>query len=190
MKKEAKWYGSLVRFLQKALQTFRDEGVMVRVESGHRLAYTHEVMAYDQAGVAETHSQGYQTDVLVSDVYDDGRWAPRVVVECKVGGVTTHDALTYSAKADTHKHVHPYLRYGILIGEHKGALPTRLVRHGAYFDFMMVWNSLRGGETERKSFVGVVGEEIKASRQVQRLLTDRSRGKRTYCLLHRPLRLT
>jgi hypothetical protein len=52
---------------------------------------------------------GYQTDLLISERLDDGEdWTPRVVVEFKLGSVTTHDALTYSAKAATHKNVHPY----------------------------------------------------------------------------------
>ena len=47
-----------------------------------------------------------------------------------MGGVTTHDALTYSTKAATHKHVHPYLRYGFLAGGIQ-TIPGRLIKHGA-----------------------------------------------------------
>ncbi len=45
------------------------------------------------------------------------RWKPRVVVEAKLGKVTTNDAITYSQKASTHRAVHPYLRYGIMLGD-------------------------------------------------------------------------
>ncbi|HXN85748.1 MAG TPA: hypothetical protein VN867_06730, partial [Candidatus Binataceae bacterium] len=44
---------------------------------------------------------------------------PLVVVELKCGsnsGYTTHDVLTYSAKAARHKELYPYLRYGMAIG--------------------------------------------------------------------------
>jgi hypothetical protein len=40
----------------------------------------------------------------------------RVIVEGKTKGATTHDALTYSDNAATHTRVHPYLRYGMLVG--------------------------------------------------------------------------
>ncbi|GAI54911.1 unnamed protein product, partial [marine sediment metagenome] len=57
-------------------------------------------------------------------------------IEGKINSVTTHGAITYSQKASTHKNVHPYLRYGILLGNRKHyPLPGRLFRHGAYFDF-------------------------------------------------------
>jgi hypothetical protein len=49
----------------------------------------------------------YQTDLLIAEQQAEaGRWVPRVVVEFKFAGLTTHDALTYS-KAATHKNVHP-----------------------------------------------------------------------------------
>ena len=38
---------------------------------------------------------------------------PRVVLEFK-SGISTHDVLTYSAKARKHKQVYPYLRYGLV----------------------------------------------------------------------------
>ena len=31
------------------------------------------------------------------------RWKPRVVVEAKLGSITTHDAITYNQKAATHR---------------------------------------------------------------------------------------
>ncbi|GAB4286004.1 MAG: hypothetical protein Kow0081_4020 [Candidatus Dojkabacteria bacterium] len=66
-------------------------------------------------------------------------------IEAKINSVTTHDAITYSQKAQTHKNVHSYLRYGILIGNRKDyALPGRLFRHGQHFDFMLSWKSFEG----------------------------------------------
>lgn len=83
-----------------------------------------------------------QTDLSIVEHIDAERWTPRVVVEAKLGSVTTHDAITYSEKAATHRSVHPYLRYGIMLGEREHhPLPGRLYRHGAQFDFMV---SFRG----------------------------------------------
>jgi hypothetical protein len=41
----------------------------------------------------------YQTDLLVYDEVNGGEhWVPRVVVECKIRGITTHDALITAAR--------------------------------------------------------------------------------------------
>jgi hypothetical protein len=113
-----------------------------------------------------------------------------VVLECKTWGISTHDALTYSAKPATHKHVHPYLRYGILLGDFGTALPGWLIRHGAYFDFMMVWSSQEPTGEEWAELIEVLADEVRASRMLQSLLTEsRSQARRKFRLLHRPLRL-
>jgi hypothetical protein len=102
-----------------------------------------------------------------------------------LGGVTTHDALTYSAKADTHKQVHPYLRYGILIGDHgKKAVPTRLFRHGAYFDFMAAWKATKPSDDEWNGLINVLREEIETSRRIEELVRKQHSP---YSLVHRRL---
>ena len=57
-------------------------------------------------GVSDTRSPGrgssaFQTDICVCELLD-GIEFPRVVVEFKTN-ITTHDILTYSAKAGKHK---------------------------------------------------------------------------------------
>ena len=103
----------------------------------------------------------------------------------------SHDALTYSAKAATHKNVHPYLRYGVLIGAYRGkSLPVRLVKHGAHFDFMVTWSRRDTVGADFSRFVDLLAEEVSASRQLQDLLsTNRSSSRKTRYLLHRPLKL-
>jgi len=61
----------------------------------------------------------YETDLLVYQKINNEKWKPRIIIEGKINSVTTHDAITYSQKASTHKNVHPYVRYGILIGNRK-----------------------------------------------------------------------
>ncbi|MFB3891118.1 MAG: hypothetical protein ACE15C_03735 [Phycisphaerae bacterium] len=189
MSSEKEWVLSLLDRLRAGMQDISQEGGTVRVESGYRLSYLHEILAYSADGRESTRSTGYETDILVSDVMSNGSWIPRVVVECKTWGVTTHDALTYSNKAATHKNVHPYLRYGILVGNFGDALPARLVRHGAHFDFMMVWGSDAGTPREWQELLDLLKDEVASSRKLQQVLTDRTWGKRKYRLLHRPLRL-
>jgi hypothetical protein len=111
------------------------------------------------------------------------------VIECKQG-VSTHDALTYSAKAATHKQVHPYLRYGFLLAGYESALPGRLIRHGAYFDFMMFWSAQEPTKSEWADLVEVLADEIETSRTLQALVTkNRVWGRKKFRLLHRQLRL-
>jgi hypothetical protein len=134
-------------------------------------------------------SAHYETDLLIYDKLETGNWVPRVVVEFKMGGVNTHDPLTYSTKASTHKHVHPYLRYGFLVGGIRG-IPGRLIKHGAYFDFMASWVNLDPTPEEWGRFIEVLKDEVIASRTLQEILTTtRSASKKRYNILHRPLKL-
>jgi len=68
-------------------------------------------------------SSAFQTDMCVFERRGDLR-LPRVVVEFKTR-VSTHDVLTYSAKARKHKQIYPYLRYGLVASE-KMAVPGRV----------------------------------------------------------------
>ena len=111
MAKESEWVESVIRpHLYSALQTCGDGEWKVGVDSGKKLTYTYEILSYGADGSERSQSAPYETDLLIFDTRDGGDWIPRVVLECKEGSVTTHDALTYSTKAATDKHVHPYLR--------------------------------------------------------------------------------
>jgi hypothetical protein len=180
--RETIWVRTLVPLLSEAL----GDGGGLRVVAGFRLVYRHEIHSYNTEDnqPALLKSAGYQTDLLVSENIEGG-WIPRIVVECKLGQVTTHDALTYSAKAATHKHVHPYLRYGILIGE-LDHVPTRLVQHGTQFDFMAVWPRDKASVGEWRAFVKVLREEMEASRLLESLM-GRGRRRQRHTLIHRPI---
>lgn len=131
-------------------------------------------------------------DLLFSDLLPGNRWIPRVVVECKLKSINTHESLAYSSKAATHKKVPPYLRYGVLIGERRrGGIPRRLIKHGAHFDFLVMWPGMRAAGPAFRDFCRLIREEIEASRTLQRVLTTR-RGMldRAHHILHRPLRLS
>ena len=156
-----------------------------------RLPYRHEVLKYEDTKPSEHTTMGYETDILVRDEsLGDGHWVPRVVIECKLANVTTHDVLTYSAKADTHKQIHPYLRYGILIGNHdEKGVPRRLFRHGAYFDFMAAWKEEKSSDEEWVGLIDVLRQEIEASRQIERLVSQQPPCPK-YSLVHRRLILT
>ncbi len=192
MTNEGEWVRSVLRTrLHHDLQRCNEDDCKVVVDSGKRLTYAYEILQYRVDGPDQPQIAGYETDLLVYDARDDGHWIPRVVVECKKGSITTHDALTYSTKAATHKQVHPYLRYGILIGDLGPSLPGRLIRHGAYFDFMVAWRSETPTGNEWRELVQMLKDEIVASRMLHALLSDsRSKARKKVRLLHRPLRLT
>jgi hypothetical protein len=186
---EKSWVRELAPRLGASLRRAKTPETSIMVSDGTKLAYACVVHEYDQDNRNESLLSKYETDLLVCDLFPDGRWIPRVVIECKIGHVTTHDALTYSTKAATHKQVHPYLRYGFLAGDlkHHG-IPTRLVKHGAFFDFMVTWSGAKPTRSEWRAFCKLVTEEIEASRSLQELLrNNRSAMRRKYHTLHRPL---
>jgi hypothetical protein len=78
----------------------------------------------------------FQTDLMIKKklrvVTLEG--VPLVVIEVKFGRFTTHDVLTYSAKAMRHKEIYPYLRYGLVIRGVK-KIDKRFFTHNSGFDF-------------------------------------------------------
>lgn len=125
----------------------------VDVTAGWRLPYSSVRHAYSNSVPVTPKDKGYETDLLLADWIDDvssggvirpsdaidgQHWRPLVVVECKYGGVNTHDLITYSQKAAAHRTLHPYLRYGLVVGGYQGSIPGRMLAHGAEFDFLAV----------------------------------------------------
>jgi len=189
LQSERQWVHSLVPRIQKALEVSNTLEASVEVRDGKKLAYTYGIYQYSEDNASQSISARYETDLLIYDSHENGTWVPRVVVEFKMGGVNTHDPLTYSTKAATHKHVHPYLRYGFLVGGIH-AIPGRLIKHGAFFDFMATWVSLEPTPDEWRDFIEVLKDELVASRTTQDILTTRrSASKARYNILHRPLKL-
>lgn len=189
MATERQWVSSFIKKLDKELKKTSLTGLVMAAADGTKLAYACEIQSYDSDGQPLVTTNKYETDILISDVFDDGRWIPRVIVECKMESVTTHDALTYSAKASSHRGVHPYLRYGFLAGGRADyALPARLIRHGQQFDFMISWKSMKASAAEWKSFCSLIVQEVEASRKLQTLLTDnRSATRVKHSNIHKPM---
>lgn len=152
-----------------------------------KLTYANEVIAYAPGEKIECEQMRFETDILIYEDLNNGRWKPRVVIETKIRGVTTHDAITYSQKAANHKAVHPYLRYGIGIGK-IDQLPGRLFRHGENFDFMISWVDFDPNGDELDGLTAVVKQEVEASRQLEEIMYGtRNKDRAKYFILHRPL---
>jgi len=186
---EVEWVKSIVApSIEKRLQEY-DSNISLRV--GYRLPYAFEICAYDNDEACRIWPMRYETDILVVEI-KDGNWTPRVIVEAKGNGIiSTHDAITYSHKAVTHRQVHPYLRYGILLGERENyPLPGRLFRHGTQFDFMISWVKHEPDEQELNDTLDVLEKEVDASRVLERIIFDsRKKNRDHYTVLHKELRV-
>ena len=160
----------------------------VCVETGKKLIYANEIVEYG-GGEASYNEMAYETDILVYEEDRKRSWKPRIVIETKVGSVTTHDAITYSQKAATHKYIHPYLRYGIFLGRRGHyPLPGRLFRHGAHFDFMISWQNNEPRDYEWNALISILKKEIAASRQLEEMIfNSRSKDREKYFVLHKSL---
>jgi hypothetical protein len=156
-----------------------------------RVPYSFEVLSYLNDKPEGKNIIRYETDLLVFQKIDNEKWKPRIIIEGKIDSVTTHNAITYSQKASTHKNVHPYLRYGILLGNRKHyPLPGRLFRHGAYFDFMLSWKAFKPTENEWKNFLDIINSEIEYSEQLEEILfKSRSKNRKRYIVLQKRLYL-
>src|SRR5579871_3868600 len=185
MTSEIDWVETWTQRLNQSLRDLEGNESTLHVESQKSLPYAYEVQRYSPSGVQTSHSS-YRTDVNIFDEYKESSWTPRVVIEAKLGRVTTHDALTYSSKAATHKHVHPYLRYGVLLGNNaRYGVPVRLFRHGAYFDFLFSWCLSEPDQSEWNEFVEILWNEVQTSRQIQTMLTTSRKGhKITFNTIH------
>jgi len=159
--------------------------------TGKRVPYSFEVLSYLNDKPEGKNIIRYETDLLVFQKIDNENWKPRIIIEGKINRVTTHDAITYSQKASSHKNVHPYLRYGILLGNRKNyPLPGRLYRHGAYFDFMLSWKAFESTEEEWKDFLNIINSEIEYSEQLEEILFhSRSKNRKHYTIFQRRLYL-
>jgi hypothetical protein len=192
MPTEREWVKSIIPKLQESLQNILPKKIVVRVTDGRKLPYAYEVMKYQGNDPDISMLSRYETDIMISEILSEEEWIPRVIIECKLNSVTTHDAITYSKKASTHKNVHPYLRYGILMGHRKHyPLPGRLIRHGANFDFMASWKGYKPENLEWDNMLKVLKREVMASGQLEEILSSsRSKDRKHYSILHRRLELS
>lgn len=109
-------------------------------------------------------NSAFQTDLCVFEKKTEEVSIPRVVMEFKTR-ITTHDVLTYSAKATKHKQVYPYLRYGI-VASSETAVPGRLFTHNESLDFCATVSGLEG-KALSNFFASLLSAEVKSSRKLE-----------------------
>ena len=158
---------------------------------GKRIPYRYEVLEHDPLKPVDTRAIAYETDLVIAEVLQEGHWKPRLIIEAKITSINTHDAITYSQKATSHKSVYPYLRYGIILGNRRNfPLPGRLYRHGIAFDFMMSFKTFEPTTTEIARLNSLILEEVRASQQLEKIIYDsRKKNRDHFTVLHRKLHL-
>lgn len=181
--KETEWVENVARQLREDARL----GEQFRIETQMKLPYGYEVREFGPPEHTEVSS--FATDLIVIEDLPNQSWKPRIVVEAKVGRITTHDAITYSQKASSHKAVCPYLRYGVMLGNRKHyPLPGRLYRHGQNFDFMCSFKAYSLEQDEFNGFAQLLRDEVVASQNLEKILyQSRMKERDHYTVLHRKL---
>ena len=72
----------------------------------------------------------------------------------------------------------------MLVGDFGPALPGRLIRHGAYFDFMVAWGGEKPTTDQWSELVSLLKDEITASRMLYAIIHKIQEKK--FWLFHRP----
>ncbi|MGJ4961585.1 hypothetical protein [Bradyrhizobium sp. HKCCYLRH3061] len=108
----------------------------------------------------------FQTDLCILEKKQEIE-VPRVVLEFKTR-ITTHDVLTYSAKARKHKQVYPYLRYGIVASEEL-QVPRRFFIHNDALDFFAALKNIRGSNDLDRFFTDFLKAEVETSRRMEKI---------------------
>lgn len=155
-------------FVDIALQALRRAARSpLRVERGAALLYQVTINNRLEVTIDPKNprrgASAFQTDICVFEEVENVS-VPRVVMEFK-GCMTTHDVLTYSAKARKHKQVYPYLRYGLVISR-TASVPSRFFRHNEGLDFCLALGDL-GTRSVNQALRNVVTDEVAASRRLE-----------------------
>jgi hypothetical protein len=174
----------------------------IKVDTQKKLAYTNEIYQYSSnfepslssSQKDQKNPNKFETDLLIYE--QKGKIIiPRVVIEAKWKTISTHDAITYNHKAQCHKNITPFLRYGIILGNRvnknnaeKKLLPWRLFKHGSDFDFMVSFHKEKLTEKEKESFIKLLKREISYSRRLEEINNQyRDSEEKNYFILQKQL---
>ncbi|MDR1996013.1 hypothetical protein [Azonexus sp.] len=133
-----------------------------------------KVMSEAQVRSPKRGSSAFQTDLCLFEVKSEDVLLPRVVLEFKTT-ITTHDVLTYSAKAAKHKQIYPYLRYG-LVAENERNVPRRFFIHNEAMDFCLSLHGL-SDEERASAFCRLLTQELNCSYQLEHAVFGDSKSR-------------
>jgi hypothetical protein len=140
------------------------------IESKASLLYQVTVDNFLKIGVdpkaPKRGQSAFQTDLCVFEEKSESIKIPRVVIEFKTG-LSTHDIITYNAKAKRHKQIYPYLRYGLMIAN-ESRVPGRFFNHNEAIDFCVALAEYKKN-TLHETIATVLQKEVDASRLLELL---------------------
>jgi hypothetical protein len=151
--------------LAPPLLIIRHASLLYQVTVNNRLEVT-----VNPRKLSRGHS-AFQTDLCVFEDIDDEIRIPRVVLEFK-SRVSTHDVITYSAKARKHKQVYPYLRYGLVIAN-ESTVPGRFFTHNEGLDFCVAAASYKAKRVH-EIFASLLRDEVAASRRLEGIAFEKT----------------
>ena len=108
-----------MKSVKKRLEEESFKGMDLSIYDGKKIPYSFEIISYKENEPEETNIIKYETELIICQNLSENFWKPRIVIEGKLKSVTTHDAITCSQKVATNIKLHPFLSYGILLGNHK-----------------------------------------------------------------------
>ncbi|MGD6731860.1 MAG: hypothetical protein ACPKMZ_12435 [Pleomorphochaeta sp.] len=185
--KENDWTNYIKEILQDA-----NLGNNIFFSTLTKMPYAQEIISYNlDFKINKESSTSFETDLLVYEK-KDSIIKPRIIIESKINTITTHDAITYSNKAQSHKNVTPYIRYGVMLGNRRHyPLPGRLFRHGTNFDFMISFKAFELSDSEKHDFIELIKKELSYSRKIEEMIYEsRHKSRKHYYILHNELKLT
>jgi hypothetical protein len=110
----------------------------------------------------------FETDVTIFRIKENLE-VPIIVIEVKEA-ITSHDIITYSNKAQRHKLVYPFLRYG-LISYNLDSIPKRFFKHNKEIDFFLaVRNYLSSNEKLSNILQELIKNELESFQNLQIIL--------------------
>ena len=152
----------------------------LKVERGAPLLYQvtvdNNLRVMDAASIRKPRRgvSAFQTDLCILEKKTEDIWLPRVVLEFKTG-ITTHDVLTYSVKAQKHKAVYPYLRYG-LVASDESAVPGRFFTHNTGLDFCLCTYGL-ADDAVGIEVLDLLSSELKASHLLEKITFEPKKAR-------------
>jgi len=121
-------------------------------------------------GAGASIRQEFKVDILLQDPPS----SPRVAIELKAGGINTHDLLAYSAKANLHRALCGFLRYGIFVaGDRSRGVTAKYLWHGHEFDFMFGCKGDRPTSRDLKKLEEIVAYEVAISRKLEKWVNQK-----------------
>ena len=171
-RKEEIFRDELVRHLNKVFSGDEDIEVKAKANLWYRLQIKDDGTREPSDEQPMRGRNAFQQDIVI---FEKKTNVPRVVIETKIGGCSTHDAITYSTKAHLIKQVYPFLRYILLIGN-SDRITYKLIKHGEFFDAIiatLVDSSNKIAESDLKALVEVLNSEIRTSHELGEIIGEK-----------------